>query len=46
MTTDDAINILKAAKPEAAVFTHLGMQMIFRGPRKRQLEPQKKAECP
>lgn len=34
MTTDDAINILKAAKPEAAVFTHLGMQMIFRGPQK------------
>lgn len=34
MTTDDAISILKATKPEAAVFTHLGMQMIFRGPQK------------
>jgi phosphoribosyl 1,2-cyclic phosphodiesterase len=34
MTTDDAIKILKSAKPEAAVFTHLGMQMIFRGPQK------------
>lgn len=32
MTTDDAISILKEAKPEAAVLTHLGMQMIFKGP--------------
>lgn len=32
MTTDDAIRILKDVKPEAAVLTHLGMQMIFKGP--------------
>ncbi len=32
MTTDDAIRILREAKPEAAVLTHLGMQMIFKGP--------------
>jgi phosphoribosyl 1,2-cyclic phosphodiesterase len=32
MTTDDAIKILKATKPETAVLTHLGMQMIFKGP--------------
>jgi len=32
MTTDDAIRILKETKPEAAVLTHLGMQMIFKGP--------------
>lgn len=32
MTTDDAIRILRDVKPEAAVLTHLGMQMIFKGP--------------
>jgi len=32
MTTNDAIKIVEAAGPEMAVITHLGMQMIFRGP--------------
>jgi phosphoribosyl 1,2-cyclic phosphodiesterase len=32
MTTDDAIKILEATRPEQAVLTHLGMQMIFKGP--------------
>lgn len=32
MTTDDAINIVGEARPEVAVITHLGMQMIFKGP--------------
>lgn len=32
MTTNDAIQILQEAKPEMAVLTHFGMQMIFKGP--------------
>ncbi|HEY4675143.1 MAG TPA: MBL fold metallo-hydrolase [Candidatus Bathyarchaeia archaeon] len=32
MTTNDAIEIVKAIQPEQAVLTHLGMQMIFQGP--------------
>jgi phosphoribosyl 1,2-cyclic phosphodiesterase len=32
MTTDDAIKIVETARPEQAVLTHLGMQMIFKGP--------------
>jgi len=32
MTTDDAIQILGEVKPEMAVLTHFGMQMIFKGP--------------
>ncbi len=32
MTTDDAVKILEEAKPEMAVLTHFGMEMIFRGP--------------
>jgi phosphoribosyl 1,2-cyclic phosphodiesterase len=46
MTTDDAISILKAAKPEAAVFTHLGMQMIFRGPQKEAARATKESQVP
>jgi phosphoribosyl 1,2-cyclic phosphodiesterase len=46
MTTDDAINILKAAKPEAAVFTHLGMQMIFRGPQKEAVRATTESQVP
>ncbi len=34
MTTDDAIKIIEEAKPEMAVLTHFGMQMIFKGPEK------------
>jgi len=32
MTTEDAIRIVEEAKPELAVLTHFGMQMIFKGP--------------
>jgi len=32
MTTDDAVQILAEVKPETAVLTHFGMQMIFKGP--------------
>ena len=32
MTSDDAIQILGEVKPEMAVLTHFGMQMIFKGP--------------
>lgn len=34
MTTSDAIQIVEEAKPEMAVLTHFGMQMIFKGPEK------------
>ena len=32
MTTNDAIKIIEETHPEHAVLTHLGMQMIFKGP--------------
>ncbi|MCK4478558.1 MBL fold metallo-hydrolase [Candidatus Bathyarchaeota archaeon] len=32
MTTDDAMKIVNAVKPEFAVLTHFGMKMIFQGP--------------
>jgi phosphoribosyl 1,2-cyclic phosphodiesterase len=32
MTTNDAIRIIEETRPELAVLTHLGMQMIFKGP--------------
>ncbi len=32
MTTEDAIKIVEEAKPEMAVMTHFGMQMILKGP--------------
>ncbi len=32
MTTDDAIKIVRETKPEMAVLTHFGMQMIVRNP--------------
>jgi len=32
MATDDAIKVVEAVKPEMAVLTDFGMQMIFRGP--------------
>ncbi|MDH5635010.1 MAG: MBL fold metallo-hydrolase, partial [Candidatus Bathyarchaeota archaeon] len=32
MTPDDAIKIVEETKPEMAVLTHFGMQMIFKGP--------------
>jgi phosphoribosyl 1,2-cyclic phosphodiesterase len=32
MTTNDAIKIVEETRPELVVLTHLGMQMIFKGP--------------
>jgi len=32
MTTNDATKIVEVARPEKAVLTHMGMQMIFQGP--------------
>lgn len=32
MTTNDAIKIVEETRPEHVVLTHLGMQMIFKGP--------------
>jgi phosphoribosyl 1,2-cyclic phosphodiesterase len=32
MTTDDAVKIVEATRPEQVILTHLGMQMIFKGP--------------
>jgi len=32
MTTNDAMKIVEETHPEQAVLTHLGMQMIFKGP--------------
>ncbi|MEM2026498.1 MAG: MBL fold metallo-hydrolase [Candidatus Bathyarchaeia archaeon] len=32
MTTDDAIRIIEETRPEMALITHFGMQMILRGP--------------
>ncbi len=34
MTTNDAIKIIEKTRPEQAVLTHFGMQMIFKGPAK------------
>jgi len=34
MSTDDAIKIVEETHPERAVLTHLGMQMLLRGPEK------------
>jgi len=46
MTTDDAISILKVAKPEAAIFTHFGMQMIFREPQKEAARATRESQVP
>lgn len=34
MTTDDATKIIEETNPEKAVLTHLGMQMLIKGPEK------------
>jgi phosphoribosyl 1,2-cyclic phosphodiesterase len=46
MTTDDAVKIIEEAKPEMAVLTHFGMQMIFRGPEKEARLVQEKTGVP
>jgi len=46
MTTKDAIKIIEEAKPETAVLTHFGMQMIFKGPAKEARLIQEKTGTP
>ena len=46
MTTDDAIQIINEAKPEMAVLTHFGMQMIFKGPQNEAKLIQEKTGTP
>jgi len=46
MTTDDAIKIIEEAKPEMAVLTHFGMQMIFKGPSNEAKTIQQKTSVP
>jgi phosphoribosyl 1,2-cyclic phosphodiesterase len=46
MTTNDAMRIVEEAKPEMAVLTHFGMQMIFRGPEKEARLVQEKTGVP
>ena len=46
MTTDDAIKIIEEAKPEMAILTHFGMQMIFKGPSNEAKTIQQKTSVP
>jgi phosphoribosyl 1,2-cyclic phosphodiesterase len=46
MTTNDAVKIIEEAKPEMAMLTHFGMQMIFRGPEKEARLIQEKTGVP
>jgi len=46
MTTDDAIKIIEEAKPEMAILTHFGMQMIFKGPYNEAKAIQQKTSVP
>ena len=46
MTTDDALKIVDEARPEMALLTHFGMQMIFRGPEKEAKTIQEKTGIP
>ena len=46
MTTEDALKIVDEARPEMALLTHFGMQMIFRGPEKEAKTIQEKTGIP
>jgi phosphoribosyl 1,2-cyclic phosphodiesterase len=46
MTTDDAIRIIEEARPEKAMLTHLGMQMLFKGPTNEARLIQEKTKVP
>ncbi|MBS7635398.1 MBL fold metallo-hydrolase [Candidatus Bathyarchaeota archaeon] len=46
MTTDDAIRILDETRPEMAVITHFGMQMIARIPEKEAERTEKRTGVP
>jgi len=43
LTSDDVIRILKVAKPEKAVITHMGMKMLRQGPAKEAERIQEKS---
>jgi len=46
MTSDDAVKIVEEAQPEQAVLTHLGMQMLIRGPEKEAKLIQERTNVP
>lgn len=46
MTTEDAIKIVSEAKPEMAIITHFGMEMIFKGPTKQAQMIQEETNVP
>lgn len=46
MTTNDAIKVVEGVKPEMAVLTNFGMQMIFKGPDHEAKLVEKKAGVP
>jgi phosphoribosyl 1,2-cyclic phosphodiesterase len=46
MTSDDAVQIIEEAKPEMAILTHFGMQMIFKGPANEARVMQEKTGIP
>ncbi|MDQ1279110.1 MAG: hypothetical protein QG670_370 [Thermoproteota archaeon] len=46
MTTDDAIEIIKLVKPEAAIFTHFGLKMLMNNPEKQAKSVEEKTGIP
>jgi phosphoribosyl 1,2-cyclic phosphodiesterase len=46
MTSDDAVKIVEEAQPEHVVLTHLGMQMLIRGPEKEARLIQEETKVP
>ncbi|MEM1562585.1 MAG: MBL fold metallo-hydrolase [Candidatus Bathyarchaeia archaeon] len=46
MTTDDAIKIIEEVRPEMAIITHFGMQMIYKGPEREAELIEKKTGVP
>lgn len=46
MTTDDAIRIVGETRPEMALITHFGMQIILKGPEKEAELIEKKTGVP
>jgi phosphoribosyl 1,2-cyclic phosphodiesterase len=46
MTSDDAVKIVEEAQPEHAVLTHLGMQMLIRGPEREAKLIQEETKVP
>jgi len=46
MTTDDAVKIIEETRPEIALITHFGMQMILKGPEREAELIEKKTGVP